>query len=191
MTAAQLCERLEVGSTAVRQHLDRLRAEGWIEVTGLQRGMGRPGQIFDLTDQANDLFPQQYETLAMDLLDAIEALPDGDDILNRILEARRKKWEDQHRLRLAEESLEDRLRALTEILNEQGNMAEYEVLPDGTYTLTEHHCTICRVAEQHPFLCEQDRTWFEEELGAQVKAVKNRATGDSHCLFRIIPHTEP
>ncbi len=187
LTASRLGERLGIGQTAIRQHLERLRAEGLIEIVGLQRGVGRPGHLYGLTDQADRFFPQQYDTLALDLLDALSEMDQEHDLLRRTLALRRERWLRRFGHRLERETLAERVQALTQVLNEQGSMAASEALPDGTYRLTEHHCPICRVAERYPLLCQEERKWLSQVLQARVDWVESRMAGNARCSFRIVP----
>lgn len=186
-TASQLSEALGIGSTAVRQHLDRLFAEGWVEVVGLSRGIGRPGQLFGLTKQADEFFVHHYDHLALELLEAIESLPEGDQLLRRVLKTRRERRNARYAPRLAQASLADRLQIVTDILNQEGHIAEIEPQADGTYLLIEHHCPIFRVAQRYPLFCQQDRIWLREALQAKVETIQRRAAGEAQCTFRIVP----
>lgn len=187
MTAARLGERLGIGITAVRQHLERLRAEGWVEVVGLKRGRGRPGQLFSLTPAADRLLPQGYEALALDLLEAALRLPQGKALLRQILSVRRTLWLERYGPRLAGLPLDERLARVTEIFNEKGGLAHYAAQADGSYLLTKHHCNISSVALRHPIFCQEEQTWLQEALEAQVETLRLRARGDSFCQFRILP----
>ncbi len=187
LTAARLGERLGIGITAVRQHLERLRAEGCVEVAGLKRGRGRPCQLFSLTPAADRLLPQGYEALALDLLEAILRLPQGNMLVRQILSARRKLWLERYSSRLAGFPLNERLAQITEIFNEKGGLAHYAAQADGSYLLTKHHCNISAVALRHPIFCQEEQAWLQEALESQVEVLRLRARGDPFCQFRIIP----
>lgn len=188
--AADMAQALGITPTAVRQHLERLVAEGLVEVSDLRRGHGRPRQVFALTPQADRFFPQSYDALALDLLEAIGRLPDGADLLKRILQERRKLWTARYGLRLAGRPLSQQLQELTNLFNEKGGLAEYAAQPDHTILLTKRHCNIAAVTSLHPAFCQEERAWLEEALGLPVEALQSRATGDAACVFRIRPRAE-
>ena len=187
MTAVRLGERLGIGVTAVRQHLERLRAEGWVEVVGLKRGRGRPGQLFSLTPAADRLPPQGYEALVLDLLEALLRLPQGNTLIRQLLVTRREMWLERYGPRLAGKPLDERLAQVTAILNEKGGLAHYAAQADGSYLLTNHHCNISAVTLRHPIFCQEERAWLQEALEAQVETLHLRAGGDPFCQFRILP----
>jgi predicted ArsR family transcriptional regulator len=190
LTAAEMSRSLGIGNTAVRQHVDRLQAQGWIEVVGLRRGGGRPGRVFALTPQADAHFPQGYDRLALELLDALSSLPDGSVLLRRVLAARREGWNERYGPQLAGKSLHDRLLVAIDFLAEQGNIASHEERPDGEYVLTKHHCSISRVTSRHRILCEEELIWLREVLQAHIETVHSRADGDRICSFRVVPLPE-
>ncbi len=187
MTAARLGERLGIGITAVRQHLERLRAEGWVEVVGLKRGRGRPCHLFSLTADADRLLPQGYEALALDLLEATLCLSQGNTLLRQILSTRRKLWLERYGPRLAGRPIAERLAQVTEIFNEKGGLAHYAAQADGSYLLTKHHCNISTVALRYPIFCQEEQAWLQEALETPVEILRLRARGDPFCQFRIVP----
>jgi len=189
-TAATLSRSLQISPTAVRQHLERLQAEGWVELAGLQRGSGRPRHVYALTPQADRLFSQQYDRLALDLLSALERLSDEGELLRRVLAARRQIWHERYGPRLAGKSLTEQIALIGEMMSERGNLAEQAIEPDGTYLLIEHHCSIGQVAVRYPILCEEEQTWLQEVLRTRVERLQSRASGDPACTFRVFPQPE-
>ena len=185
--AAELSAHLGIGVNAVRQHLERLQAQGWVEIAGLRHGKGRPQHLYTLTAEADRLFPQHYDGLVLDLLTALERLPDGSQILKRLLAARRQLWNERYGPRMAGQPLKQRLAQLTEVLNEQGGLAHYVAQPDGSYLLTNHHCSIAAVVARYPQLCLDEQEWIAEALQAPIEALRSRAMGDPSCLFRVLP----
>lgn len=191
LTAADLVEFLEVSPTAVRQHLERLEAEGWVEVTGLRRGRGRPRQVYALTPQSDRLFPQQYDSLALDLLEAIGRLPEGAELLERILAVRREMWKERYGPLLNGKALDEQLAEVTALFSAKGGLSEYSAQLDGTFLLTKRNCNISTVVAQHPQFCQEERTWLQEVLQAPVEALQSRALGDTACVFRISHRPSP
>jgi predicted ArsR family transcriptional regulator len=191
LTAADLVEFLEITPTAVRQHLDRLEAEGWVGVTGLRRGRGRPRKVYALTPRSDHLFPQSYDSLALDLLEAIGRLPDGAQLLERVLATRREIWKERYGSRLNGKPLDRQLDEVTALFNEKGGLTDYELQPDGTYLLTKRNCNISSVTVQHPRFCQEERGWLQDVLQRPVEALQSRATGGAACIFRIMPPPDP
>lgn len=189
-TVAALSRELGITPAAVRQHLVHLEAEGWVQPAGLVRGMGRPGRTYALTPEGEGLFPQHYDLLALELLEAMYRLEGGEVLLQRVLGVRRQIWRERYSARLAQGSLEGRLAALVAILNERGSFPELLPLAEGGYLLTEHHCTLAQVAVRFPVLCDEEQQWLAESLGVAVERRRCRALGDEACAFAIAPRLE-
>lgn len=187
LTSADLVRFLEVTATAVRQHLDRLVAEGMVEVVGLLRGRGRPRKIYALDEKADRLFPHSYDSLALDLLEAITRLPDGAQLLNQVLAARREIWRERYAHRFSGKTLEQQLTEVKVLFNEKGGLTEVASEPDGTYLLTKRNCNISTVTAEHPQFCEEERAWLQEVLRTPVESLHSRATGAAACVFQIRP----
>jgi predicted ArsR family transcriptional regulator len=187
LTSADLVRALEITATAVRQHLDRLVAEGLVEVTGLQRGRGRPRKIYALSEKADSLFPHSYDALALELLEAISRLPEGAELFKRVLAVRREIWNERYGRRVTGESLEQQVAAIMALFNEKGGLTEHDVQADGTHLLVKRNCNISRVAAQYPEFCEIERAWLQEVLNTSVDSLQSRAAGDPACVFRIHP----
>src|SRR5947199_8546402 len=68
-TAADLAAALgKITGEAVRQQLVNLGDEGLIEATSEVHGVGRPKQVWHLTDRGNARFPDTHAALTVDLL---------------------------------------------------------------------------------------------------------------------------
>lgn len=189
LTVTELGRYLGIGSTAVRLHLERLQAEGWVKAAGLRRGSGRPGRTYSLTSRADEQFPHSYDRLAMELMDALSHLPD-DGLLPRVVALRRKRWTADSASEMVGKELPGRLAVVADRLDQYGHLVEVQSERDGAFLLTEHHCGVGRVAERYPILCEEERAWLQDVLKARVERLQSRADGDRSCVFRVIPQPE-
>src|SRR4029079_12855671 len=91
-------------------------------------GLGRPRHCYDVTEAAQDLFPTNYDGLAVGLLAAIRSIGGG-GLVDDVFERRARTTTDRVRRRLAERlpadaPLVDRARELAVIQDEQGYLAE-------------------------------------------------------------------
>ncbi len=152
--------------------------------------MGRPRHLYDVTQDAQDLFPNNYDALASGLLAAISAVG-GDDLVEQVFEARRRQVGDRIKSRMSERlgpnaPLVDRVRELAVIQDEQGYLCQ-AVIDAGpnTITLREHNCAIYHVAVGHPAACRAELELFREVLGADVVRETHIASGDRCCTYRV------
>jgi predicted ArsR family transcriptional regulator len=185
----QLAERLGASRTGVLQQLRALEAANLVTRQTVRHGVGRPRHLYDVTPDAQDLFPTNYDALAAGLLAAIEAVG-GDDLLDQVFAARRRQLGARVRERMAESigpdaTLVDRVRELAVIQADHGYLADTVVDADGTIRLREHNCAIYHVAEGSPAACQAELQLFSEVLGADVVREQHIASGDRCCQYRI------
>jgi predicted ArsR family transcriptional regulator len=184
----QLAARLGASRTGVLQQLRALEAADLVSRQTVRHGVGRPRHLYDVTADAQDLFPSTYDALAAGLLAAIGAVG-GDDLLDEVFAARRRQLGDRVRHRLGERApnapLRDRVMELAVIQAEQGYLAEASVDADGTIRLHEHNCAIYHVARATPAACAAELAMFREVLGADVVRETHIASGDRCCTYRI------
>jgi predicted ArsR family transcriptional regulator len=188
-TPDQLATRLGASRTGVLQQLRALEAAHLVSRQTVRHGVGRPRHLYDITLDAQGLFPANYDGLAAGLLAAIEAIG-GDDLLEQVFAARRRQLgarvRDDITDRLADHApLLDRVRELAVIQTANGYLAEANVGSDGAIRLQEHNCAIYQVALGAPAACQAELDLFREILGAEVVRDQHIASGDRCCSYRV------
>ncbi len=188
----QLAERIGASRTGVLQQLRALEAAHLVSRQTVRHGVGRPRHLYDVTADAQDLFPSNYDGLAAGLLAAIESVG-GDDLLDQVFAARRRQLGDRVRGQMAERvdpeaPLLERVRELAVIQGDQGYLADATLGPDGTIRLREHNCAIYHIAAGSPAACQAELELFTEILGAEVVREQHIASGDRCCSYRIAEH---
>jgi predicted ArsR family transcriptional regulator len=188
----QLAARIGASRTGVLQQLRALEAAHLVSRQTVRHGVGRPRHLYDVTAEAQDLFPSNYDALASGLLAAIEAVG-GDDLLDQVFAARRRQLGDRVREQMAERvapeaPLLERVRELAVIQADQGYLADATLDADGTIRLREHNCAIYHVAAGSPAACQAELELFTEILGADVVREEHIASGDRCCSYKIAEH---
>jgi predicted ArsR family transcriptional regulator len=188
----QLAERIGASRTGVLQQLRALEAANLVSRQTVRHGVGRPRHLYDVTADAQDLFPSNYDGLALGLLAAIESVG-GDDLIDQVFAARRRQLGDRVRGQMAERvapeaPLLERVRELAVIQGDQGYLADATLGPDGTIRLREHNCAIYHIAAGSPAACQAELELFSEILGADVVREQHIASGDRCCSYRIAEH---
>lgn len=186
-TITELAFRLEMTREAVRQHLLQLEHDGWIEkhikrVTGTSGG--RPSMYYSITSEGEHLFPKNYDSLTVEVMDTVaEQL--GEDALHQILytmtEARVREWEP----RLLGLSIEKRVEALKEIYMAEDNFMDVENSGD-RLSLIERNCPFFNVAKRRPLLCSVTVSMLTHLLGCRVVREERFQNGDGRCVFRVM-----
>src|SRR3954466_9215990 len=70
-TVDELALALDLTDNAVRAHLATLERDGIVQQRGVRRGSGKPSYVYDLTPEAEYLFPKAYGPVLHQLLDIL------------------------------------------------------------------------------------------------------------------------
>jgi predicted ArsR family transcriptional regulator len=190
-TVADLAVVIDMTEAGVRQHLDALAELGLVvSRTGKGEGRGRPPTVWELTDLAQDLFPDRHDDLTVDLIAAVRAAL-GDEGLQRVIDTRTQAQRDAYLRAIPKRgSLRARAEALARVRAEEGYLAEVVDDPDGRgVLLIEHHCPICTAASACAGLCASELELFREVMGrgVRVERTQHLLAGDRRCAYRITP----
>jgi predicted ArsR family transcriptional regulator len=186
-----LASALRASRTGILQQLHALEGAGLVSHAAEKHGVGRPRHVYDVTADAQGLFPTDYGGFASGLVKAIEAVG-GDDLVEQVFAARRRQIGDRIRRRMAERlpddaSLTERVQTLAVLQDEAGYLAEAIIGDDGTLRLREHNCAIDKIARRTTAPCDAELALFRELLGDGVVRETHIASGDRCCTYRIEP----
>ncbi len=183
MTANALAGELGITSMGVRRHLAALERDDLVRIEMQRQKMGRPTFVYALTDQARDLFPKNYHTLANQFLDAIHESK-GDQGVQSLFSARMNHLLNQYRPRMAGKNLSERVAELAKIQDEAGYMAIWEKTGDG-FMLKEQNCAIYRVACRHQEACQFEIELFRQLLDADITRIEHQIKGERNCTYLV------
>jgi len=184
--SARLARRMGLTPMAVRQHLYALQREKLVTAEERKGRLGRPAKYWQLTREADRLFPDAYAELSVAL---IGALGDtfGEAGVQRVLASRCAAQRTAYRARIdASAPLGDKLRALAKQRTEEGYMAEVQRDGDG-YLFIENHCPICAAASVCQGFCSTELELFRDVLGPEVAVERGEhiVSGDRRCVYRV------
>jgi predicted ArsR family transcriptional regulator len=188
MTVGQLTDALHISQMGVRQHLAILEAERLVEHYQEKQGRGRPPHVYQLTDEANSLFPTTYANFAVGLMHEVAKF-NGPGFINKVFRERMKAQLETYQLRLKGKTLSERVKELARIRDEEGYMARFDENEDD-YVLIEHNCPIAVIAEEYPHVCEIELALFRQSLGAKIVREEHLMQGSHRCCYRIPKPTE-
>lgn len=185
-TAATTASQLGVSVQVMRRHLRSLEQEGLVESSCNTTGPGRPSNLWRLTDQGRDHFPDGGEEFARGLLHTVASYL-GPDQLQTLLGHQAAAQARRYRILLGDCPLETRLQRLVELRCREGYVADYQPCQDRRgWLLTAFHCSVARIAEQFPVICSQELQLYRSIFpDCQVERVHWIQEGDHHCGFRV------
>jgi predicted ArsR family transcriptional regulator len=185
-TVNELSEAVGIIGISVRHHINALLAEGLIVAEEIRHGVGRPRQVYSLSESGLERFPTRYLRLTSRLLDQIkENLPAP--LVNTLFQAMASEIAAGSAARVKELPVEQKLDAIKELLAQEGFSVEWEETSDG-YHIHEITCPYYHIGQTHPEVCAVDQTLISTVLSTPVEKTNCVLHGDSHCTY-IIPKT--
>jgi predicted ArsR family transcriptional regulator len=190
-TIRELAEELGVTYEAVRQQLTQLDRDGWLtkrreppDGDAEARPVGRPRSQYHLTPAGDHLFPKDYDSLSIALLDAI-AERDGEDGLLELLGTLSDRRVSEWRGACDGLDLDGRLDLVRGIYFDDDPYISVERAGDGGRRLVERNCPFLNVAMERPVLCSLTVDVLSRMLGRRVVRDERFQAGDGRCSFRV------
>lgn len=188
-SVADLAAELDLSEVAIRRHLQVLERDGLVDAETVHRdGPGRPRARYTLTDRAHRLFPDNSAQLAIELLTYLEE-EYGAEALAGFMRWRAAQQGGRYAGALAGADSREGAERLAELLSADGYLAQAEQVTDTdgrtVLELTQGHCAIKEIAEQHPEICAYETQLFRDLLGTSVSREKTIAGGAPACVCHI------
>jgi DeoR family suf operon transcriptional repressor len=188
--AEELAAELDVSVSAVRQVLGALEGQGLVRHGEARLERGRPKHVFELTDAGDSLFPRRYGDLTNEVLGYISERDPS--LLDELFERRRLRRIEGARARLPQTGFAERVAELARILDEDGYLADFAALADGSYLITEHNCAILDVARRYGHACSSEISFLREAMpDASIDRVLHIIEGAHVCAYSVKPRTTP
>lgn len=191
-TAADLAGQLGVSVQVMRRHLRSLEDDGLVASHPAAEGPGRPSNHWRLTSEGQARFPDGSEHFALGLMESLAgSLPA--EAVHTLLEHQARQKATDYRRHIGTGPLPLRVQRLVELRRREGYVAECE--PDtsenpGGWVLSEYHCSVMRIAEQFPCVCDQELQLIRHTFpDCSVERVRWRLEKGHSCGFRLIPET--
>jgi predicted ArsR family transcriptional regulator len=189
-TAAQLGARLGTTGENARQLLMKLADEGFVIAEAVAGGVGRPKQLWSLTEKSHSRFPDTHSDLTVGIIRSVRELF-GQAGLDQLIAAREAETRQTYLAAMAGvSSIETRLARLAELRSREGYMAEWAEAEDGNgWLLIENHCPICAAATACQGFCRSELEIFRTVLGeaVSVERTDHILAGARRCTYRVTP----
>ena len=182
-TVEDLARALDLTDNGVRAHLAVLERDGIVRQRGSVRrssGGGKPAYVYELTQEAEDLFPKAYEPTLRRLLDVLSDQL-GPEESEALLRSVGRRLAEEHATRA--DGTHARLEAAVEVLNELGGLAELEER-DGAVVIRGYSCPLAGVTPDHPEVCRMAEALVGEVAGVSVREHCDRGERP-RCCFEI------
>lgn len=187
MTSGQLAEKLHMTSMGARQHLLRLEQKRLVNSYMLKAKLGRPKQMWQLTQQGHNQFPDRHAELTIHFIDSVTRLF-GEQGLEKLISDREQQMLTVYQNALSNcQNLHDKVTKLAVLRTEEGYMATVDVISDKCYRLVEAHCPICSAATKCQNFCRSELEIFQQILGHEVTVTRDEYLLDDgkRCSYLI------
>ena len=188
-TSKSLAQMLSMTSMGARQHLLHLESQQLVSSFSRAEKVGRPSQYWQLTEQAQQRFPDSHGQLTLHLIQAVKNRF-GADGMDQLIQQRERDMLPVYQARLGSaHSLEQKLEALSQLRTEEGYMAEWQKGENGDYWFLENHCPICAAAAECQNFCRSELDLFQSCLGSDVSIERREhiLSGARRCAYLITP----
>lgn len=183
-TIKDLEQLLGITTTAVRQHLNTLQSEGYIERKAVHAGVGRPHHAYAATAKAQELFACHCDDLALTLLEEVFAI-EGEERTTRLLARVSSRLANKYQQSVRSELLVERVDELAKALYQRGVLTDVQAQDDNTFVLHTYNCPYHELAQDHREICEMDEAMLREVLGSEVNLTNCMMDGHQGCSFVV------
>jgi predicted ArsR family transcriptional regulator len=184
----ELADAVEINPISVRHHIAKLQADGLVDSEEERHGVGRPRQVFYLTESGLEEFPTRYLRLTIRLLEQLkENLPPKmvDQLFSQMAVDLVEEY--AHTANQQGMTIEQRLELVNDLLKDEGFDLEWEK-KDNQYFIREISCPYLHVGQNHPEVCVIDQTLISTVLDLPTEKVKCILDGDNQCTY-VVPDT--
>lgn len=160
LNATQLAEDMDIGVSAIRNHLETLEQRGYVEHFFERVSKGRPKKMYQLTEKGSKLFPKLHDKFSVTLIEVVRkemGEEKADELLSKV--ARELGQEIKEGV---DSSPSDYIDGIVGKLRDWGFFPESEA-SNGGYRLEQKNCVFPEVAKVI------DRCFCEEMLSEAVR----------------------
>jgi predicted ArsR family transcriptional regulator len=181
MTVNELTAELGLTDNAVRAHLLSLERDRLVKQAGVQRGTRKPHFAYELTDEAEDLFPKAYDIVLNQLISVLQDRLSS-KVLDEVLREVGKSLA-ASLVPVERGTLESRGQKAVNVLESLGGSANIE--KEGKqFVIRSRSCPLAAAVTSHPEVCKLAEALVEQIVGAPVQEKCNREVSPQ-CRFEI------
>jgi DeoR family suf operon transcriptional repressor len=187
-TLDELVASIGLSRTAINQHLMALEREGYVRKTATRKAVGRPQNVYVLTEQGTNVFPKQYSWFSKLLIQTLrEQL--GEEQVSKYMYDLGIRLSADLIPRLIGKNRAERITEIVKIMNETGFIAK-TIAPEDADKLPRVECKNCvyhDLSKDYPEVCRFDIGFLSGLMGAEVEHQSCVQRGGDSCRFRFVP----
>ena len=180
LSIGEISDALGITANAVRTHMAALERDGLVRSAGTQRSGGKPARLYELTSEAEELFPKAYALVLTELLSAVRAKRGEAAAVELLRDVGRRLGS---RAVVSGKDGEARVAAAASLLESIGGSVEVERVGGG-WRIVGSGCPLSSVVAESPDVCALAESLVAEATGLRVEERCER-TGRPRCSFEI------
>jgi len=180
-TVNDLTQELQLTDNAVRAHLLSLERDGLVRQSGVLAGHRKPHFAYELTADAEHLFPKAYDSLLNQLITVLKdrlSSEDPDHVLRDVGSSIAAKDGAPK-----EGSIEQRVKKALKVLEALGGSARLEK-HEKEFVISSGSCPLAEAVAIHPEVCKLAEELVAKIVGTSVREVCDREKSP-RCRFQI------
>lgn len=166
-TVDDLSTELNVTDNAVRAHLTTLERDGLVERSGMEPGFRKPHVSYEITAEAEQLFPKAYSALFNQFLEILKQRVKPEEFETILAEVARSLA--LGNLPVENESLESRIQRAIAALESMGGASAFVEEDNKSYIRCITRCPFDISVSKHPEVCNLAEALLTEITGLDVE----------------------
>jgi DeoR family suf operon transcriptional repressor len=184
-TINELADVVGISPISVRHHIANLQADSLVTSEDERHGVGRPRQVFFLTEAGVEQFPTRYVRLTLRLLQHLkDTMPKA--MLSQLFSQMAEDLAKEMATDLNSNHLTfiERLDLIQELLKSEGFSMEWEKIDDA-FHIHEVSCPYFFIGQNHPEVCTVDQVLISTVLNVPAEKTQCILNGDNLCTYVI------
>ena len=183
LSVTQLSEAMGVTSTAVRQRLNRLLAQGYISREVCREARGRPSHRYMLTENGRRQSGVNFADLAIVLWEEIRSIKD-EQVRRGLIQRISRRLVELYTDQVCGATVEEKMHSLVELFGQRNVPVCVETSQERP-VLNVLACPYPELAEKDRSICSMERIMLSELLGESVRLEKCRLDEGTCCTFQL------
>ncbi len=183
ITLAEIAKEVGLAKTSMRQQVDRLVAEGWLDRARRHGGRGRPVDVFSLAEQGRQFLSNRSDEFVRGLLQEI-AEKHGWSKLRAAIKGVGRRMARQLRPAVGEGTPQERVGRLSDLLAERGALNDVS-RSGGNLKLTLHTCPYHGMSEGLGEFCKMERDMISNLVGEKARLTHCMPDGHTRCVLEV------
>lgn len=184
-TIKTIMEHFTISEIAIRRHLRELITEGFITDRSVKQEVGRPFHKYKLTSLGHDTFPNQDNSLPLEILKDIESTL-GREAVSTVLNERKSRESDSYQAEIVGKEFDEQIKKVAEIQDKQGYMVEYSENADGSYNIVNYNCPVYNIASSYNEVCHNEKDVLQKTFpNSKVVSDSRIIDGKKNCCWTI------